>query len=42
MNLLVDTRILADDGVANVPALQLLFGGVEPKNPRAEVVNEIT
>jgi Holliday junction resolvase RusA-like endonuclease len=43
MDLLVDMQILADDGVANVPALQLLFGGVEQENPRAEVeINGIT
>lgn len=40
MDLLVDAQFLTDDSAANVPHLQLTFGGVEPKKARVEV--EIT
>jgi Holliday junction resolvase RusA-like endonuclease len=37
MDLLVDAGILQDDSVQIVPSVTLTFGGVEPKEPRAEV-----
>lgn len=37
MDLLVDAGYLADDSAFHVPDLHLQFGGVEPKNGRAEV-----
>jgi hypothetical protein len=37
MDLLVDAGYLADDCTENVPDLTLGYGGVEPKNARAEV-----
>lgn len=40
MDLLVENRVLEDDDWNCVPEVHLLFGGVEPKNPRAEVFIE--
>jgi len=37
MDLLVDCGILEDDNVNVVPAVQLLFKGVDRENPRAEI-----
>ena len=37
MDLLVDAEILADDSWSVVPEVTLTFGGVETKNPRAEI-----
>lgn len=37
MDLLVDAGILEDDNWFAVPDVHLKFGGVDPKNPRAEV-----
>lgn len=42
MDLLVDAGILADDSAFNVGDLHLKLGGVESKNPRAEVVLTVT
>lgn len=40
MDLLVDTKILEDDNWFVVKKLTLIFGGIDKKNPRAEI--EIT
>ena len=41
MDLLVECRILEDDNWFDVGDLHLKFGGVDPKNPRAEIlINE--
>lgn len=37
MDLLVDAGILEDDNFFIVPAVTLLFGGVDPKNPRVHI-----
>lgn len=37
MDLLVDAGILDDDNCATVGLLQLEYGGIDRKNPRAEV-----
>lgn len=38
MDLLVDARVLLDDNMFNVPHLTMDFGGVDPKDPRAEIM----
>lgn len=38
MDLLVDNRIIEDDNWFICPSLVLQFGGVDRKNPRAEII----
>lgn len=40
MDLLVAAGIIEDDNMFIVPNLLLYFGGVDPKNPRAEILIE--
>lgn len=37
MDLLVDAEVLPDDSYNYVPHLEIVFGGIEPEGPRAEV-----